>query len=83
VSTTPIERAKLPVMQFTSLPESAQQVSTKMPLIKMLRCLGLALGCDIVVEVNLAVEAYRAGTSSGGDEFCGEIPCGEALPNNG
>jgi hypothetical protein len=64
-------------MQFTSLPESAQQVSTKMPWIKMLRYLFLALGYDTASEANIA------GTASGGDEFCGEVPCGEVLLNNG
>jgi hypothetical protein len=31
VTTTPIDRAKLYLMQFTTLPESARQVSTKIP----------------------------------------------------
>jgi hypothetical protein len=43
----------------------------------MLRYLFLALGYDTASEANIA------GTASGGDEFCGEVPCGEVLLNNG
>jgi hypothetical protein len=43
-----------------------------MPWIKMLRCLALALGYDIASEAKLAA-----------DESRGEVPRGEALPNNG